>query len=161
MSASLFSTLAFSSDCPDFSGHYQMDLTSCSGKGYKDSKGWPLPTKISSVVEVNQKNCEEIQISYLDPAYTSPVKQTVKIDIHKARKVVVDDENGLYLNFFEPKERVTYFGHTLSASETSKIYFRQSSDELIIKSSILTRGFYDYIIPVLDNDQFECHLKKI
>jgi hypothetical protein len=138
-----------------------MELDSCTGNGYKDSKGWPLPNNLESEVQITQQNCDLIEISYLDSKYVSPLKVVETINLKKAKKISIDEENGLFVKFFDPSERVSYGGATLKASETSKIYLQKNDEGIYIKSSMLMRGFYNYLVPILDKDTFECNLKRI
>lgn len=155
------STFVFSAECPDLSGKFEMHLDSCSGSGYKSSRGWPLPNNLKSTVEITQQNCELIHITYTDSKYVTPLKVVEEINLKKAKKIIADENNGLFVKFFDPSERVTYGGATLKASETSKIYLQKNDDGIYIKSSIFMKGFYNYLVPVLDKDTFECSLKRI
>lgn len=148
------------SDCPDFSGNYRQEVDSCTGSGYKDSRGWPLQEKMETSVAIVQDGCESMTISYIDPRYTKPFVVTEKIDLKEAQ-LSTDKSGGFKVKIFEKASRVSAMGNTLKASMTNRLYILQTEEGLQIKSSTLMRGFYNYVVPVLDKDRFVCNLSKI
>lgn len=159
----LFSVFIFASTivsaCPDLSGTYEQLEKSCGGKGYKDSTGWPL-MQLKTTVVIEQKDCDIITISYDDPRYTTPYTHKIEIDLNQATKVDEDD-NKLSARFYEKATTVTGLGGRLRASDTRKITFQKTKDGIKIDSWTYMKGFYNFVIPVLDKDSFNCSLKKI
>lgn len=148
-------------NCPDFSGEYLQDSTSCKGDLKKRSP-WPLVSQPeASTVTINQHGCKEIKLNYHDTRFSNRPTTEVTLDLKDAQSITID-ESKMIISFVFPKSTVNYFGHTMSSKEVLKLKFIKSSENhLEITTLSKSSGFFNYVIPFVEKAKSTCRLIKI